>query len=442
VLPAVSFVAVGAARRIGLASGLTLPLVFGATDRLLGVWPFGGLGWGSLAGPQAGTLAAGWIVPVLGGPGLVAALVGVNTLWATLAERIRTRPSPRAWFAATLLAAVTLGLQWPLNSDPWSESASAESRGSESPGTIRTLLVPGQLTLREMHAGEGTPASLRYYLARTLSAFPEPRSGAPGAAASGPRGTGSGWGTSGQTARTLVVWPESAVMEPLNRGHALVDLSAIGTVTDADFLVGSDADEPGRLTNALFLVTGGQFDFTRYDKRHLVPFGEYVPAEFRWAFGRKVTTGDRDYSPGIQPPAVVWGSPAQGGATVGLAICFESILPRHASDAVLAGADLLVVAANDAWLPRYAVDQHIQLSALRGREVGRDVLFVSNGGPALHIVAGHTRARSENAPLFVNPVRRTQLTPWVQWGDWGLLGVAGAGVALGLLGREIRRRMG
>jgi apolipoprotein N-acyltransferase len=125
---------------------------------------------------------------------------------------------------------------------------------------------------------------------------------------------------------------------------------------------------------------------------------------------------------------------------LGLAICFESILPGHALDAVQAGAEVLVVAANDAWLPRYAVDQHILLSALRGREVGREVLFVSNGGPALRLVSGQARARSESAPLPVSAVRRTGQTPWVRWGDWGLVAGAAALVGIGLMWRADRKR--
>lgn len=420
VVPAVSFAAVAAARRGGLSSGVTLPLAFGAMDWLLGEWPFGGVGWGSLAGPQAGTLAAGLLLPLVGGPGLVAALAGVSAAWASLGKRLLTRPSRRAWAAAALLAAATAGLNWPLNGDPWSDGGAGGA--SPAPGGVHTLLVPGQLTLREMHASEGSPASLQYYLVHTLAAFAEPHA-AP-------------------VPRTLVVWPESAALQPLDRGHALVELSDLGTVLDADFLVGSDANDPGRPTNSLFLVTGGRFDFTRYDKLHLVPFGEYVPAGFRRLFGRKVTEGDQDYRPGTQPPILVWGSPHTGGATLGLAICFESIFPRHANDAVSSGAEVLVVAANDAWLPRYAVEQHIQLSALRGREVGRDVLFVSNGGPALRIAAGHVQARSDLAPLFVTALRHTRRTPWVRWGHWSLLGAAGAVLALAAVRRKARRRSG
>lgn len=208
-------------------------------------------------------------------------------------------------------------------------------------------------------------------------------------------------------------------MEPLNVGKALVELNRIGTVLDADLIVGSDADEPGRLSNSLYFVSGGRFDFTRYDKRNLVPFGEFVPAEFRWAFGGKVTTGDRDYTPGRLPPALIW---PRAQTSIGLSICFESILARHARQAVNDGAQVLIVAANDAWLPAYATAQHKELTALRGLEVGRDTLFVSNGGGAALISEGRIVARSD-APLWVQVAARPEQTLWSRWGGWNLIGL-------------------
>jgi apolipoprotein N-acyltransferase len=420
ILPAVAFGGVAAARYAGLRPALTLPLAFGAMDWALGRFPFGGMGWGSLAAPQAETWAAGWIAPVLGGPGLVAGMAGMGTAWWALWTSLRIQRSPWIWAAAGALFAFTAAAIVPMRGPDLAglEPASAADRGVSQD---QVWLVPGQMPLREMLRGEGTSASLRYFLARTLAAISS--RGADGQADGQPGGdTRPNAPLDGYpSSHVLIVWPEAAVMEPLNQGQGLVDLSQVGTLLDADFLVGSDANEPGRVANSLYLVTGGRFDFSRYDKRHLVPFGEFVPAAFRWAFGRKVTEGDQDYTPGTLPPVAEW-SPAPGRRHIlGLAICFESLLAPHAVDTVNAGAEVIVAAANDAWLPAYAVAQHIELSALRGREVGRDILFVSNGGPAALLRDGQIVARSDTLPLRIALAPRSWKTPWVRFGEGGLV---------------------
>jgi apolipoprotein N-acyltransferase len=398
-VPALALGVTAAATPIGLPVVLTLPLALGGWDFLLSVWPYGGMAWGSLAAPQAHTLAAGLLLPVVGAPGLVAAMGATGAIWGGLAVRLRRGRSPGTMGSIVAMGALTLALLLPWQGpDPFSRSP--ETR------TLNAVLVSGQIGLRELWAGEGTPASLRYYLERTLRALGE--SGAPV--------TETRTIPRQRQGPVLAIWPESAVMQPLSQGKSLPDLSRLASLLDVDFLLGADAHDPGRLTNSLYLVFGGRFDFVRYDKRHLVPFGEFVPAEFRWAFGRKVTAVDLEYSSGAQPPVFDW-----RGIPVGIAICFESILPLHMQDAVLAGAQVLVVAANEAWLPPYARAQHIQLTALRAREAGRDALFVSNGGDTLHLRAGAVVSRlgPEEQALRVKPELRREMTPWVRWGGWG-----------------------
>lgn len=460
-VPALAFGVVAGARRAGLAPTLTLPLAFGAMDLLLGRWPFDGLGWGSLAAPQAHTLAAGLIAPLLGAPGLVAALGFVNSAWAGVLARpaggrsglLASRPKSRfgrvsaAVPGTLLLGILTLALLLPWSGEVWTTAGAA--------GEMRALLVPGQLTLRELWAGEGTPAAFRTYLLRTFAALeprmpyrlpddrpltqapvPQAPAGQP-PIAQAPAAQATVAQATEQRRPLLVVWPESAAMQPLTRGQLLVDLTRVGTLLDADFLLGADAEDPGRVTNALYLVTGGRFDFARYDKLRLVPFGEYVPAGFRWVFGRKLTAGDADYVPGRLPPVLDW-----RGLPLGLAICFESILPQHARQAVRAGAEVLVVAANEAWLPGYAQAQHVQLTALRAREVGRDALFVSNGGPTALLRGGSVfvRASAAEPALEVRARLSRTLTPWARWGAWGFVALAAAVLMAALA--AARRRTG
>jgi apolipoprotein N-acyltransferase len=396
--------------RLGWSVHWTLPLALCGQDALLGVFPFGGMPWGSPAAPQAHTFLAGWLLPVVGGPGLLLALGGLNSLWALWLGSGHL--APRAFAArGALLGLLTTALLLPWSGAPYTAGVGAP---------VAALLVQGDAGL----PGSGPGAPLRYYLGRTLEALA--RGGAPDSAPPPPGGPG----VTSPRRPLLVVWPESAAGEDVTRGKTLADLSALATVTDADFLLGSDTRLLGRSYNSLFLVTGGRFDFRRYDKRALVPFGEYVPVGFRWAFGRKVTAGDQDYTAGAEEPVLPW-----RGLTLGVAICFESTLPAHVARASREGAHLLVVAANDIWLTPAAREAHLMMTALRAREVERDVLFVSNGGYAAHVSAGQVLLRADPAapPAMAWAQPRAGLTPWVRWGYWPLGGMAAALFALGVI---------
>jgi apolipoprotein N-acyltransferase len=367
-----------------------------ALDAALLRAPFGGVPWGSWAATQPHTVAAAWVAPFLGGPGVVAVLVLVNAGWATLL--FGPTPAHRAGLptSAALLAAFTALLMWP-NTPP------AESR------TLRALLVASDLGVPGPEDGS---RRLRHYIGRTLGFAPQP-AGAP--APAGP---------------LLIVWPESAAAD-VAHGKTLVELNSIATLAGGDILLGSDLRELGQDYNSLFLVSAGRFDFQRYDKRRLVPFGEYVPALFRPWFGRKATRGEQDVTPGTAPPALEWRE-----HRLGVAICFESILAAHVAEAVAAGAQVL---ANDAWLTPPASLHHLRLTALRALEAGRDALFASNGGWSALLRGGQVMAAAPagGAPLAVEAGLATGRTLFARWGADLPLALA----ALALLARLAGNRL-
>ena len=390
--PALALSACAWARgRLGWALWWTAPLAFMAVDAVLLGFPFGGMPWGSWAATQPHTLAAAWIAPVLGGPGIVAVLVAVNAGWAALVDSpARGRRAGMAGLAAALLAATLAVLTWPNQSPP---DAPPDGR------TLRVVLVPSNLPVPTPDEG---PARLRHYLGRTLGVL------GPGRESRHTLGAGRMAGP------RLVIWPESASATDVSRGKTLVELHDVATLIDADLLLGSDTRELGRDYNSLYIVEGGAFDFQRYDKRELVPFGEYVPTLFRPPFGRKATAGDEDYTPGDRPPVLTW-----RGYRLGVAICFESTLPGHVADAVRNGAQVLVVIANDAWLTPAARTHHLRLTALRALEAGRDALFVSNGGWTAHLSGGQVfrATAAKGNPLTVDALLESGQSPWVRWGD-------------------------
>jgi apolipoprotein N-acyltransferase len=377
----------------------SFPVLFALQDALLGATPLGGQPWASLAVTQTETWIAGWAVPLFGGSGLIFLLAAVNSLCAAvvlrgIAARQRTgRGLPLS--VAGLLALLAL-CGWP------APAAAPPGAGREA------LIVPGDVPVHMLARSSQAEQVLRSYLAKTLPALP-----------------------SVNEARepVLVIWPESAVPGEASRGRKLAELFALTPVVQADFLFGSNAREQGQLFNSVFLVSSERFQTLRYDKRRLVPFGEYVPALFRVWFGKKLTEGVQDYSVGEGPALLDW-----RGTKLGLAICFESILPGHARRAALDGAEVLIVLSNDQWLTPSASRQHLLLTALRSLEIGREALAATNGGWSGHVRQGRLVAASAagGAVLKVSFQRAARQTAWTRWGYVPLgalcvLWLAGAG---------------
>ncbi len=412
------------AQERGLSPYFVFPVLVGIQEAVLGVFPFNGMPWGSLAATQTHTLAARLLLPLAGAPALALALAGLNALWAWAAGEMIAGKK----IAVSAPLALALGLL--ILFQPWPPApARQEGRG------FTALLVPGDLTLAQMHGEFRGREGLRYYLARSLQWVGErgeeqTKTDAPNRpplaqpqfdAAVGRARTGSDAGEGNRRrGADLVIWPESAVNGRVEEGKLLSDLAQVGEVLGVDFILGSEARERGADFNSAYLVIGKPFDFFRYDKRELVPFGEYVPTGFRWAFGKKVTAGEADYRAGEAPPVLRW-----RGVEIGMAICFESVLPAHMRRAVRSGAQAIVALANDQWLTPAAGLQHLRLTALRGLEIGRDVLFVSNGGWSAHLREGRVVAGGERGgPVRAEPTLSSAKTPWVRWGYYPFTGLA------------------
>jgi apolipoprotein N-acyltransferase len=179
----------------------------------------------------------------------------------------------------------------------------------------------------------------------------------------------------------LVVWPESAITfflahEPYYRTEIARVLSAIG----ADLIVGGphhDGDNwsaPRYYNSAFYMTPNGQIR-GRYDKTHLLPFGEYFPLRMI-EFLRRRFERVRYFTPG------------EGGSLlrtrfgpVATVICFEGIFPELVRRQMALGATLLVNLSNDAWLGAGAgPEQHLAMVALRAVENRTWVLRATTTG--------------------------------------------------------------
>jgi len=165
-------------------------------------------------------------------------------------------------------------------------------------------------------------------------------------------------------------------------------------------LVGSPAVESQtegqlRLMNSAYLVSGDGVVLDRYDKIHLVPFGEYIPLKDILSFLDKLVIGIGDFVPGAGPRVL----DAPGGR-LGLVICFEVIFPDLVRQFVDQGADYMVTITNDAWFGQSGAPyQHFAMVVFRAVENRVSFARAANTGISGFIDAeGHILRTTE---LFV-----------------------------------------
>ncbi|MGH7786841.1 MAG: apolipoprotein N-acyltransferase [Candidatus Binatia bacterium] len=163
----------------------------------------------------------------------------------------------------------------------------------------------------------------------------------------------------------LLVWPESAVTffpahEPGYRAALADGLRGIG----AELILGAPHHEQGAdYFNSAFHVHADGTIAGRYDKVHLLPFGEYFPLRFL-DFLRRRFERVRTFTPGDDRVLL----DTRAGPTA-VVICFEAIFPEIVRDRMAAGATLLVNLSNDVWLGRgVGQAQHLAMVVLRAVE--------------------------------------------------------------------------
>lgn len=181
----------------------------------------------------------------------------------------------------------------------------------------------------------------------------------------------------------LVVWPESAIPYFITHDRtARTFVSNLAKECGVTLIVGGFArDGEKNEYNALYMVSpDGTVSEDFYAKRHLVPFGEYVPMRNLIMTLipplANVSMLEEDLTPGEDSGLfeTAWGS-------VGSLICFDSIYDQLTGDSVRDGANLLIVSSNDNWFfDSKAVYQHQAQAQLRAIESGRYLARAGNTG--------------------------------------------------------------
>lgn len=178
---------------------------------------------------------------------------------------------------------------------------------------------------------------------------------------------------------SLIVWSESALpvemlTETYYRPFTQEKLSGFG----ATLLTGVYEGDH----NSVVAIDPRRGLTGKYDKVHLVPFGEFVPYRKQLGFtpGLKKWIDEKIYTEDLSPGAGFRAINTSQGK-LGAMVCFESMLPAIARRLALEGSDMLFVVTNDAWFLRSpAAEQHIALARLRAIENRRWLAQAANTG--------------------------------------------------------------
>jgi apolipoprotein N-acyltransferase len=167
----------------------------------------------------------------------------------------------------------------------------------------------------------------------------------------------------------LLVWPETAAPVMFgSRDNGWKRPGEISTRLKAPMLVGAPSLKMIRnqihYFNSAFLIDAGSLRY-RYDKVHLVPFGEYMPLSWLLPIGPGLAAREADYSPGDEMTIMRM----DGCPPFSVLICYEAIFPDLSRWAINQGAELLMNITNDGWFGATAAPyQHLQMARMRSVE--------------------------------------------------------------------------
>lgn len=384
--------AVGAFRRLarGRAAGdaLLFAALWAAAEWARGViftgFPWAASGYAQVDGPLAR------LAPLVGVYGIGAVAAGLAA-WVALARTLRA--------AVPALVATGVGLA--------ALAAWGGMSFTRPVGELRVTLLQGNVPQDQKFDPEHMLAALQWHTGQLVDAGPG-----------------------------LVVAPETAIpLLPQQMPEGYWDeLRRLFNRPDRAALVGVPlGNDKAGYTNS---VAGLSADtalspagFYRYDKHHLVPFGEFIPWGFRWFVDlMHMPLGDFSRGPLAPPPFVV------GAQRIGPNICYEDLFGEELAARLVDRVNAPTIFANVsniAWFGRsHAIEQHLLISRMRTLELQRPMIRATNTGATA--VIDHTGRVTALLPPHTRGVLRGTVqgrdgvTPYAWWaghaGLWPLIG--------------------
>ncbi len=350
-------------------------------DVVRSAWPLGGFSWGGLGYSQVDDRLLLPLATVAGVWGITFIVIVVNAL---LAEALAGGGGARARVGRAALAGTLVVLPAAI---PWTQA--------DGPGLdVAAIQVDVRVPEGTSSVEEDLIVARRFVdQHRTLAEDPP----------------------------DLVVWGEGALdpaaaADPATAAAVREVIATVGAPTVAGAVVNLP-DGSQRTSVLAFDGEGNVVD--RYDKAHLVPFGEYVPwrDRLRWISATDQIPVDR--VPGDGPRTIDLATIP----TFGTPICFENAFPSLFRGYVRRGATFVVVPVNNASYGfTAAADQHLQMSRMRAAETGRWVVNAAVSGPSAIIdLQGRVVASRElfQTSILRSGIRTSQAQTWyVRLGDW------------------------
>jgi len=231
----------------------------------------------------------------------------------------------------------------------------------------------------------------------------------------------------------LVVWPEIPADIDCTAGTAVRErISTVAARLQTAFLVNCvlRSSDGGKYNTALFVPPAGEP--SRYIKRMLFPFAEYLPGEGRIKLLRTLFPGASRYEPGTE--SVVFRIRKE--LSVMIAICYEILFSGHVETLIEKGGNVLINQTNDAWFGNSRiVDFLVSASIFKAVEFRVPVIRVSNSGNCLVVMAsGEIKQHSRTTPftrttrvfrVFIPDQHRTPVSGgarfiWLLAAAWGI----------------------
>lgn len=330
----------GIAGRLGMTPVIVAGL-WVLREYVTGNWPYGGFSWGRVAESQSLSPYAP-LVAWLGISGLSFVMVWLVALLLELFFAVDVRALLRGAVAVGAIAVVLAVPSWPATTH----------------GTTRIAAVQGNGPAGYFdNAPEG--AVLDTQITETLK-IPASQS-------------------TGDKKLDMVVWPEGAAQPDPTRdpGSASV-LDALSRKFGAPFIVGTITYRDGKYFNTSLQWEAGKGAVDYYDKKHPVPFGEYVPDRSFWRpFAPSlIDLIGRDYTPGTRDNVF-----DVGGVRAGISICFDIVDDQLLTDMMNDDAQVILAQTNNADFGKTDEnEQQLAIARLRAIESGRALVNISTVG--------------------------------------------------------------